>query len=58
MKAVETGDNSNVSKILPLSTFRTIDLGGRKISGSLLSIFCGVSSVFLLGGRWAGIEEL
>ena len=25
--------NSNVSQILPLTTFRTIDLGGRKISG-------------------------
>jgi hypothetical protein len=31
--------NSNVSKILPVTTFRTIDLGGRKISGPLFSRF-------------------
>jgi hypothetical protein len=32
--------NSNVSKILPLTTLRTIDLGGRRISGPLFSGFC------------------
>ena len=30
-------DNSNVSKILPLTTFKTIDLGGRKITDPLFS---------------------
>jgi hypothetical protein len=40
--------NSNVSKILPLTTFRTIDLGGRKISGPLFSIFWAETRVFLL----------
>jgi hypothetical protein len=39
--------NSNVSKILPLTTFRTIDLGGGKISGRLFSRFCAEMGVFL-----------
>jgi hypothetical protein len=39
--------NSNVSKILPLTTFRTIDLGGGKIPGRLFSRFCAESRVFL-----------
>jgi hypothetical protein len=38
--------NSNVSKILPLTTFRTIDLGGGKISGRLFSRFCAEIRVF------------
>ena len=38
--------NSNVSKILPLTTLRTIDLGGRKISGPLFSRFCAKTRVF------------
>jgi len=38
--------NSNVSKILPLTTFRTIDLGGGKISGRLFSRFCAKMRVF------------
>ena len=38
--------NSNVSKMLPLTTFRTIDLGGRKISGPLFSRFCAKTRVF------------
>ena len=38
--------NSNVSKILPLTTFRTIDLGGGKISGRLFSRFCVKMRVF------------
>jgi hypothetical protein len=31
--------NSNVLKILPVTTLRTIDLGSKKYSGSLFSIF-------------------
>jgi hypothetical protein len=38
--------NSNVSKILPLTTFRTIDLGGGRISGPLFSRFCAKRRVF------------
>jgi hypothetical protein len=38
--------NSNVSKILPLTTFRTIDLGDKKISGRLFSRFCAEARVF------------
>jgi hypothetical protein len=38
--------NSNVSKILPLTTFRTIDLGGRKNIDPVFSIFCAKLSVF------------
>jgi hypothetical protein len=45
-KAVGYHTNSHVSKILPLTTFKTIDLGGRKISGRLFSGFCAESSVF------------
>jgi hypothetical protein len=45
-KAVGYHANPNVSKILPLTTFKTIDLGGRKISGRLFSRFCAESSVF------------
>jgi hypothetical protein len=33
-------DNPNVLKILPVTTLRTIDLQGKKISGPLFSIFC------------------
>jgi hypothetical protein len=44
--AVERQDNSNVSKILPLTTLRTIDLGGKKNPGSLFSRFCGKMRVF------------
>jgi hypothetical protein len=38
--------NSNVSKILPLTTFRTIDLAGGKISEPLFSRFCEKMRVF------------
>ena len=38
--------NPNVSKILPLTIFRTIDLGGRKISGPLFSRFWAKTRVF------------
>ena len=38
--------NSNVSKILPVTTFRTIDLEGKKNSDSLFSRFCEEPSVF------------
>jgi hypothetical protein len=46
--------NSNVSKILPVTTFGTIDLEGRKIPGPLFSGFCAVSRVFYFerGARW------
>ena len=43
--------NSNVSKILPLTTFRTIDLGGGKISGPLFSRFWAETRVFLSWDR-------
>ena len=39
--------NSNVSKILPLTTLRTIDLGGKKNSGPLFSRSCRKMRVFL-----------
>jgi len=45
-KAVEQQDNSNVSKILPVTTFRTIDLGGRKFVDPFFSIFCVELRVF------------
>ena len=38
--------NSNVMNILPLTTFRTIDLAGRKNPDSLLSIFWEEMEVF------------
>jgi hypothetical protein len=38
--------NSNVSKILPLTTLRTIDLEGKKISGRLFSRFCAKTNDF------------
>jgi hypothetical protein len=40
-------DNSHVVNILPLTTLRTIDLGGKKNSDPLFSIFCAEQSVFL-----------
>ena len=49
LRAVRCNDNSNVSKILPLTTLRTIDLGGKKISGCLFSRFCGKTRVFFEG---------
>ena len=45
-KAVGYHANPNVSRILPLTTLRTIDLAGRKISGSLFSRFCAEMRVF------------
>jgi hypothetical protein len=47
LRAVGKHANSNVSKILPLTTFRTIDLAGRKISGPLFSRFWAETRVFL-----------
>jgi hypothetical protein len=41
--------NSNVSKILPVTTLRTIDLGGKKISSRLFSIFWTKMRVFFEG---------
>jgi len=43
-------DNSNVSRILPLTTFRTIDLGGKKISDRLFSRFYGETRVSYFAG--------
>ena len=55
-QAAAKPSNSNVSRILPVTTFRTIDLGGRKISDRLFSIFCGKMRVFLFdsGAQVAG----
>src|ERR1700733_6922162 len=47
--AAARGRNSNVSKILPLTTLRTIDLGGRKLAGPLFSIFCAKTACFFEG---------
>jgi hypothetical protein len=44
--------NPNVSKILPLTTLRTIDLGGKKNSGPLFSRFCAKTECFF-GGIYA-----
>ncbi len=41
--------NSNVSKILPVTTFRTINLGGKKNSSPLFSTFCEEQRVFFEG---------
>ena len=38
--------NSNVSKILPVTTLRTIDLGGKKNSDPLFSRFCAKTESF------------
>ena len=45
-QAARHGDNSHVSKILPVTTLRTIDLGGKKISDPLFSRFCAEMRVF------------
>src|ERR1700680_4891794 len=47
--AVVEHRNSNVSNILPVTTLRTIDLGGKKNSDPLFSRFCGKLSVFFEG---------
>jgi hypothetical protein len=49
LRAVGEHHNSNVSKILPLTTFRTIDLAGGEISGRLFSRFCAKMRVFFEG---------
>jgi hypothetical protein len=46
-QAVPRGDNSHVSNILPLTTFRTIDLGGKEFPDPLFSRFCAEMRVFL-----------
>ena len=45
-RRVPAHHNFNVSKILPVTTLRTIDLGGKKNPGPLFSIFCAKESVF------------
>jgi hypothetical protein len=44
---LKNNDNSNVPKILPLTTFITIDLGGNIFPDRLFSIFCAETRVFL-----------
>jgi hypothetical protein len=39
-------DNSNVSNILPLTTFRNIDLGGNRNRGRLFSRFYEETKIF------------
>jgi hypothetical protein len=52
--------NSNVSKILPVTTFRTIDLGGKKNSSPLFSRFCEEQRVFFDTpfGRYSGCRSI
>jgi hypothetical protein len=45
-QAVTRGDNSHVSNILPLTTFGTIDLGGKEFPDPLFSRFCAKMRVF------------
>jgi hypothetical protein len=45
----DTAYNYNVSNILPVTTLRTIDLGGKKKSDLLFSRFCAELSVFFAG---------
>ena len=45
-QAVGRHGNFNVSKILPLTPLRTIDLGGKKSSDPLFSRFCAETRVF------------
>jgi hypothetical protein len=56
-QATDKGRNSNVSKILPVTTFRTIDLRGRKISDRLFSRFCRETRVFYLDGGTQATER-
>jgi hypothetical protein len=48
-QAIEHGRNSSVSKILPVTTLRTIDLEGKKNSDRLFSRFCGEMRDFFQG---------
>jgi hypothetical protein len=45
-RAIGHRDNSHVSKILPITTLRTIDLGDKKNSNPLFSRFCAEMRVF------------
>jgi hypothetical protein len=45
----ECRDNFHVLNIVPLTTLRTIDLGGKKNSGPLFSRFCPEQRVFFEG---------
>ena len=45
-QAVRHHDNFHVFNILPVTTLRTIDLGGKKNSGPLFSRFCAEMRVF------------
>ena len=46
LRAVKRHCNFRVLNILPVTTLRTIDLGGKKIPGLLFSRFCAEASVF------------
>ena len=48
-QAVGVHSNCNVLNILPVTTFRTIDLEGKKNSSPLFSIFCAEQRVFFEG---------
>jgi hypothetical protein len=54
----ERAHNLNVYNILPVTTFRTIDLEGKKISGPLFSIFCGKQRVFLTANPGRGVFNI
>jgi hypothetical protein len=43
---VQTPANFHVSNILPVTTLRTIDLGGKKNYDPLFSVFCAKMRVF------------
>ena len=49
LQTAERGHNLHVVYILPVTTFRTIDLGGKKNSNPLFSRFCAELSVFFEG---------
>jgi hypothetical protein len=46
LHAIGKRHNLNVLRILPVTTFRTIDLEGKKNSDPLFSRFCAEESVF------------
>src|SRR5579863_10518840 len=58
-RAAWNDHNFHVLNILPVTTFRTIDLGGKKNSSPLFSRFCEEQRVFLKDTRssWSGIKR-
>jgi hypothetical protein len=57
LRAPGCRDNSHVLNILPATTFRTIDLAGKKNSGRLFSGFCAERAIFLVKS-WRLAEPL